>query len=114
MRRLTSWCVMRDCVPDKGYSMNRLHKTSAVAAIAAVTISLLTALISTHATAQQKFPAKPIRIIVAFTAGGTPDTLARAQALGLKAAEYLDALIVEMDLTIGENGETVFGGLLAQ
>ena len=77
---------MRDCVPDKGYSMNRLHKTSAVAAIAAVTISLLTALISTHATAQQKFPAKPIRIIVAFTAGGTPDTLARV--IGQKMSEH--------------------------
>ncbi len=66
--------------------MNRLHKTSAVAAIAAVTISLLTALISTHATAQQKFPAKPIRIIVAFTAGGTPDTLARV--IGQKMSEH--------------------------
>ncbi len=37
------------------------------------------------ALAQQKFPAKPIRIIVAFTAGGTPDTLARV--IGQKMSE---------------------------
>ncbi len=35
--------------------------------------------------AQQKFPAKPIRIVVAFTAGGTPDTLARI--IGQKMSE---------------------------
>ena len=47
--------------------------------------SLLTALMSIPATAQQKFPAKPLRIVVAFTAGGTPDTLARI--IGQKMSE---------------------------
>jgi tripartite-type tricarboxylate transporter receptor subunit TctC len=37
------------------------------------------------AHAQQKFPTKPIRIVVAFTAGGTPDTLARI--IGQKMSE---------------------------
>ena len=59
--------------------MNRLHKT------AAVVIGLMTALVSAPATAQQKFPAKRIRIVVAFTAGGTPDTLARI--IGQKMSE---------------------------
>ena len=35
---------------------------------------------------QPKFPAKPIRLIVAFTAGGTPDTLARI--IGQKMSEH--------------------------
>ncbi len=59
--------------------MNHLHKT-----VCAV-MGVLTALASAHATAQQKFPAKPIRIVVAFTAGGTPDTLARV--IGQKMTE---------------------------
>jgi tripartite-type tricarboxylate transporter receptor subunit TctC len=40
---------------------------------------------ATPAHAQQKFPSKPIRIVVAFTAGGTPDTLARI--IGQKMSE---------------------------
>lgn len=36
--------------------------------------------------AQQKFPTKPIRLVVAFTAGGTPDTLARMIAPRLTEA----------------------------
>jgi tripartite-type tricarboxylate transporter receptor subunit TctC len=47
---------------------------------------MLAALIAHPATAQQKFPAKPIRIVVAFTAGGTPDTLARI--IGQKMSEH--------------------------
>ncbi len=35
------------------------------------------------ATAQPAYPAKPVRVIVAFTAGGTTDILARAVALKL-------------------------------
>ncbi len=52
---------------------------------AAVVMSLLAALASTPTVAQQKFPAKPIRIVVGFTAGGTPDTLARI--IGQKMSE---------------------------
>ena len=37
------------------------------------------------ALAQQKFPTNPIRIVVAFTAGGTPDTLSRI--IGQKMSE---------------------------
>ena len=59
--------------------MNRLH--NAVFAV----MGLLTAIASTPTSAQQKFPAKPIRIVVAFTAGGTPDTLARI--IGQKMSE---------------------------
>lgn len=35
---------------------------------------------------QQKFPAKPIRLIVAFTAGGTSDILARVVAPAMNEA----------------------------
>lgn len=41
------------------------------------TVAAVAALATGPALAQQKFPTKPIRLIVAFTAGGTPDTLAR-------------------------------------
>ena len=36
------------------------------------------------------YPVKPVRIIVPAGPGTAPDTLARAAALGLKPAEYLD------------------------
>ncbi len=39
------------------------------------------------ALAQQKYPTKPIRLIVSFSAGGTPDTLARL--LGPRVSEAL-------------------------
>jgi tripartite-type tricarboxylate transporter receptor subunit TctC len=52
----------------------------------AITAALIiTALPLQPAHAQQKFPSKPIRIVVAFTAGGTPDTLSRI--IGQKMSE---------------------------
>ena len=46
---------------------------------------LLAMFVASACAAQQRFPAKPIRIVVAFTAGGTPDTLARV--IGQKMSE---------------------------
>lgn len=48
--------------------------------LVATTIAL-----AASAHAQQKFPTKPIRIVVAFTAGGTPDMLSRV--IGQKMSE---------------------------
>jgi len=53
---------------------------------------LLTALTSGNALSQQKYPVKPIRLIVSFSAGGTPDTLARL--LGPRLSEALGQPIV--------------------
>ena len=44
--------------------------------------------------AQQKFPVKPIRLVVAFTAGGTTDILARLIAPGMNAA-FGQPLVIE-------------------
>lgn len=46
------------------------------------------------AQAQQKFPVKPIRLVVAFTAGGTTDILARLIAPGMNAA-FGQPLVIE-------------------
>jgi tripartite-type tricarboxylate transporter receptor subunit TctC len=48
-------------------------------------ITAVAALLSSPALAQPKFPTKPIRIVVAFTAGGTPHALARI--IGQKMSE---------------------------
>lgn len=44
--------------------------------------------------AQQKFPVKPIRLVVAFTAGGTTDILARLIAPGMNAT-FGQPLVIE-------------------
>ena len=45
--------------------------------LALIGTAIAVALFPAVAGAQQKFPTKPVRLVVAFTAGGTPDTLAR-------------------------------------
>jgi tripartite-type tricarboxylate transporter receptor subunit TctC len=60
--------------------------------ITAMVALTITACLSGNALAQQKYPAKPIRLIVSFTAGGTPDTLARL--LGPRISESLGQPIV--------------------
>jgi tripartite-type tricarboxylate transporter receptor subunit TctC len=59
-------------------------------------VVLMTAAIATltacDAFAQQKFPNRPIRLIIAFTAGGIPDTLARL--LGPRVGEGLGQPVV--------------------
>jgi tripartite-type tricarboxylate transporter receptor subunit TctC len=57
--------------------------------ITTVAIATLTA---SHALAQQKFPTQPIRMVIAFTAGGIPDTLARL--LGPRVGEALGQPVV--------------------
>jgi tripartite-type tricarboxylate transporter receptor subunit TctC len=51
-------------------------------------------LIAAPALAQQKFPVKPIRLVVAFTAGGTTDILARLIAPGMNAT-FGQPLVIE-------------------
>ena len=60
--------------------MNRFYDT-----VWAMVAGLLAMFVASACAAQQRFPAKPIRIVVAFTAGGTPDTLARV--IGQKMSE---------------------------
>src|SRR5207302_10403851 len=51
------------------------------------------ALISSFASAQN-YPERPIRIIVPLTPGGSPDTIARAMALGLQSV-WAQPVVVE-------------------
>jgi tripartite-type tricarboxylate transporter receptor subunit TctC len=54
-----------------------MHASKPVMRASIVAVGIAVALVAGPAGAQQKFPGKPIRLVVAFTAGGTPDTLAR-------------------------------------
>jgi tripartite-type tricarboxylate transporter receptor subunit TctC len=60
--------------------------------MAAVAVVMLAAMSPNPAHAQQKYPSKPIRLVVAFTAGGTPDTLARL--IGPRLAESLGQPVI--------------------
>ena len=55
----------------------RLRRQLAFGA-AASTILVCGLALVTHAVAQATYPSKPVRVVVAFTAGGTTDILARA------------------------------------
>ncbi len=58
------------------------------------TMVAIAALTTGHAHAQQPYPTKPIRLLVAFTAGGVPDMLARL--LGPRVGEALgQPLVIE-------------------
>ena len=62
-----------------------------------VVLRMMTAMLITApalAQPQQKYPVKPIRLVVAFTAGGTTDILARLIAPGMTAA-WGQPLIIE-------------------
>jgi tripartite-type tricarboxylate transporter receptor subunit TctC len=63
-----------------------------------------------HAHAQPKYPTKPIRLIVAFTAGGVPDTLARL--IGPRVSEALGQPLV-IENRAGAGG-TIAAGLVAK
>lgn len=70
-----------------------MHNSRIAAAVVAITaLSAAMTLAPRGAHAQQKYPAKPIRLIVSFSAGGTPDTLARL--LGPRVSEALSQPIV--------------------
>lgn len=68
--------------------MNILRSVMTAVAAAA------TAAVMGPAFAQHKFPTRPIRIVIAFTAGGTPDTLARI--IGQKISDnWAQPVIIE-------------------
>jgi tripartite-type tricarboxylate transporter receptor subunit TctC len=58
-------------------------------------------LVSVSAHAQQRYPSKPIRLVVPFAAGGTTDVLART--VGQKLANALGQQVV-IDNRPGANG----------
>src|SRR5687767_16002498 len=60
-------------------------RNNSISTLTALIVLTCASLVSGPALAQQKYPVKPIRLIVSFTAGGTPDTLARL--LGPKLSE---------------------------
>lgn len=63
-------------------------------AFATAIATALIAAMASHAQTKQTFPAKPIRLVVAFSAGGTPDTLARM--FGPKMSEtWKQPIVVE-------------------
>lgn len=59
---------------------------------AAIAIGVAAAAVSAPAHAQQKYPSKPVRIVVPFTPGGTSDVLARI--IGSKMSEGFGQPIV--------------------
>jgi tripartite-type tricarboxylate transporter receptor subunit TctC len=64
--------------------------TFAMVIVAGVAVAMLPGL----APAQQKFPTKPIRLVVAFTPGGTTDILARLIAPGMSET-FGQPLVIE-------------------
>jgi tripartite-type tricarboxylate transporter receptor subunit TctC len=75
--------------------MNTLLRASALAALAAC------ALATAHAQAPTDYPARPIRIIVPFAAGGATDVIARV--VGQKVSDQLGQPVI-VDNRAGANG----------
>lgn len=71
-----------------------MHVLQGVRFATIIASGLAVAMFPGLAYAQQTFPTKPIRLVVAFSAGGTPDTLARL--LGPKMSEaWKQPVVVE-------------------
>ena len=87
--------------------MHLEFKSVIAAVIAAATFVALSPAI-THA--QQKYPTKPIRLVVAFTAGGVPDMLARL--LGPRVGEAFGQPLV-IENRPGAGG-TIAAGIVAK
>ncbi len=87
--------------------MHLKFKSVIAAVIAAATFVALSQAI-THA--QQKYPTKPIRLVVAFTAGGVPDMLARL--LGPRVGEAFGQPLV-IENRPGAGG-TIAAGIVAK
>ena len=66
--------------------MPSLHRTPRSVTACAAISGLLAAMLPASASAQQKYPVKPIRLITAFTPGGTTDILARLITPGMSEA----------------------------
>jgi tripartite-type tricarboxylate transporter receptor subunit TctC len=81
-------------------------------AASAIAVALVLAVTGASAASQsgQAYPSKPIRIVVAFSAGGTPDTLARM--LGPKMSEAWKQPVV-IDNRPGAGG-TIAAALVAR
>ncbi|SOE06138.1 Tripartite-type tricarboxylate transporter, receptor component TctC [Variovorax sp. YR752] len=75
--------------------MNTLLRASALAALGAC------ALVQAHAQSPGDFPARPIRIVVPFAAGGATDVIARA--VGQRVSDQLGQPVV-IDNKAGANG----------
>ncbi|RST50328.1 tripartite tricarboxylate transporter substrate binding protein [Variovorax sp. MHTC-1] len=75
--------------------MNKLLRASALAALGACT------LMQAHAQGPADFPARPIRIVVPFAAGGATDVIARV--VGQKMSDQLGQPVV-IDNKSGANG----------
>jgi len=73
------------------------HATLAVAALAAIC--------AVDASAQDRYPYRPIRIIQGFSAGGVSDTLARIVGASSWAAEFITRHPLLLDEPVPENGK---------
>jgi tripartite-type tricarboxylate transporter receptor subunit TctC len=74
------------------FTGDSMRMTRGFIAATAAALGLLGAPSSGIAQSPQKYPTKPIRLVVAFTAGGTPDTLARL--LGPRLSETFGQPVV--------------------